>query len=66
LRDGEKLSEDLFGREEKAESTSEARIKSANLDFELSKNTKVNEQIIDRDEIQLLKLLSPYTKLKTV
>ena len=66
LRDGEKLSEDLFGKEEKAESTSEVRIKSANLEFELSKNTKVIEQIISRDEIKLLEKLSRYTSLKTI
>lgn len=66
LRDGEKLSEDLFGKEEKAKSTSEIRIQSANLEFELSENSKVIEQITNRDEIQLLEKLSRYTNLKTI
>jgi FlaA1/EpsC-like NDP-sugar epimerase len=66
LRDGEKLSEDLFGKEEKAKSTSEIRIQSANLEFELSENSKIIEQITNRDEIQLLDKLSRYTNLKTI
>ena len=65
LRDGEKLSEDLFGKNENALITIEPRIKSADLGFELGKNSELLEQISNQNEDEILKKLSIFTNLKT-
>jgi FlaA1/EpsC-like NDP-sugar epimerase len=65
LRDGEKLSEDLFGKNENALITIEPRIKSADLGFELGENSELLEQISNQNEDEILKKLSIFTNLKT-
>jgi FlaA1/EpsC-like NDP-sugar epimerase len=65
LRDGEKLSEDLFGKNEKALITIEPRIKSADLGFELGENSQLLDQISNKNEDEILKKLSIFTNLKT-
>jgi FlaA1/EpsC-like NDP-sugar epimerase len=65
LRDGEKMSEDLFGSTEESFTTSEPRIKCANLSIELNKNMKLLNQIIIRNESSINTALSAMTTLKT-
>lgn len=63
LRDGEKMSEDLFGLSEQAFVTIEPRIKYTNLDVELNINTKVLDQVRDRNETLIIKHLATMTSL---
>jgi FlaA1/EpsC-like NDP-sugar epimerase len=67
LRDGEKMSEDLFGLTEKSYSTYEPRIKYSNLSIELNKYVKLLNRINSRDEASVNKELSgmtSFTELK--
>ena len=66
LRDGEKMSEDLFGDTEESFETIEARIKCANLELELKDNQDLIREIAGRDEGSILKKLSTMTTLKTL
>jgi len=63
LRDGEKMSEDLFGLTEESFTTIEPRIKYANLSIELNKNVKLLNQINSRDESSINRELSGMTTL---
>jgi nucleoside-diphosphate-sugar epimerase len=61
LRDGEKMSEDLFGSTEESFATLEPRIKFANLSIELNKNMKLLNRIKIRDEASISWELSGMT-----
>ena len=66
LRDGEKMSEDLFGSTEQSFTTTEPRIKCANLSIELNKNVKLLNEISSRDESSINTALSGMTTLRTL
>jgi FlaA1/EpsC-like NDP-sugar epimerase len=66
LRDGEKMSEDLFGSTEESFTTIESRIKCANLNVELNKNVELLNQIAIRDETAINMKLSTMTTLTTL
>jgi FlaA1/EpsC-like NDP-sugar epimerase len=63
LRDGEKMTEDLFGQTEDSFQTSEPRIKFANLSTELSENGGVVQAIQSRNESKINQKLSAFTSL---
>ena len=63
LRDGEKMTEDLFGKTENSMETRESRIKSANLELELKENMELIHRIKVRDEDYVTKELSKMSKL---
>ena len=65
-RDGEKMSEDLFGDTEDSFETIETRINCANLELELKDNQDLIREIAGRDESSILKKLSTMTTLKTL
>lgn len=65
LRDGEKMSEDLFGITEESFATKEPRIQCANLSTELDKNIQLLNQIESRDESSINKTLLGMTNLKS-
>jgi FlaA1/EpsC-like NDP-sugar epimerase len=64
LRDGEKMSEDLFGSNEKSFTTIEPRIKGSNLDFELKNNSQLLSKITNRDEDFICNELLRMTSVK--
>lgn len=63
LRDGEKMTEELFGQTENSFQTSEPRIEFANLSTELNENTALVEAIQSRDEAKIIAGLSAFTSL---
>lgn len=63
LRDGEKMSEDLFAMTEKSFPTSEPRIQCANLNAELDKYVKMLNLINSRDESSINAKLSGMTTM---
>lgn len=63
LRDGEKMSEDLFGMTEESFATGEPRIRCANLNAELDKYVNTLNQINSRDESSINSKLSGMTTL---
>jgi len=63
LRDGEKMTEDLFGQSEDSFETSEARIEFANLATELEENSNLIEDIRLRNESKIIEDLSAFTTL---
>jgi len=63
LRDGEKMTEELFGATEDSEETSEKRIDYANLTSELKENSIIIKAIQDRDEPKIVEVLSAFTTL---
>jgi FlaA1/EpsC-like NDP-sugar epimerase len=63
LRDGEKMSEDLFGSTEESFTTTEPRIKCANLSMELNTNVKLLNKINSRDESSINMELLTMTSL---
>jgi FlaA1/EpsC-like NDP-sugar epimerase len=66
LRDGEKASEVLFSKSEVASETKDPRITYTNLTKELMDSEEIISQIKNRDEINLLKTISVYSKSYTI
>jgi len=66
LRDGEKMSEDLFGDNEESFDTSEPRITCANLNLGTEESRTLIDLIKSRNETLLLEKLSSKTKVRIV
>jgi FlaA1/EpsC-like NDP-sugar epimerase len=66
LRDGEKTSEVLFSKSEVASKTKDPRITYTNLTEELMDSEEIISQIKNRDELNLLKTISVYSKSYTI